>query len=80
MDYTLIIIKVDSRENNAVKVQDILTRYGCAIKVRLGLHDIPSNACSSTGLIILEVEGDQVPDLEEVLGQVEGIVVKKVEI
>jgi len=80
MDYTLIIIKVDSRENNAVKVQDILTRYGCAIKVRLGLHDIPSNACSSTGLIILEVEGDQVPDLEEVLGQVEDIVVKKVEI
>lgn len=80
MDYTLIIIKVDSRENNAVKVQDILTRYGCAIKVRLGLHDIPSNACSSTGLIILEVEGDQVPDLEEVLSQVKGISIQKVEI
>lgn len=78
MEYTLIIIKVDARENNAVKVQDVLTKFGCAIKVRLGLHDLPSQSCSSTGLIILEVEGNEVPELEKALGNISNISVKKV--
>ncbi|MDA3850024.1 MAG: hypothetical protein PF447_02000 [Spirochaetaceae bacterium] len=80
MDYTLIVIKVDGRERKAIEVQDILTKYGCAIKVRLGLHDLPSQACSSTGLIVLEVEGEEVSDLLKSLDEVDGIVVKKVEV
>jgi hypothetical protein len=80
MDYTLIVIKVDGRERKAIEVQDILTKYGCAIRVRLGLHDLPSQACSSTGLIVLEVEGEEVSDLLKSLDEVDGIVVKKVEV
>jgi hypothetical protein len=37
------------------KVQEILTKYGCNIKVSLGLPDCSSNVCSENGLIILEL-------------------------
>ena len=29
----------ENRVETATKVQDILTKYGCHIRVRLGLHD-----------------------------------------
>jgi len=80
MDYTIVAIKVDSREDNAVRVQNLLTKYGCNIKVRLGLHDIPTEACSSTGLILLEVTGKEVPDMVAALKALPGVAVKTLEI
>lgn len=56
MNYTIVAIKVDARESIAPKVQEILTNFGCNIKVRLGLHDLPEGACSPAGLIILELK------------------------
>jgi hypothetical protein len=55
MEYKLVAIKVEQRESSATRVQEILTSFGCNIKVRLGLHDVPANTCSPSGLIILEV-------------------------
>lgn len=57
MEYSLMIIKIDNREGTAQKVQNVLTRHGCLIKVRLGLHDVPADACSSAGLLVLQVVG-----------------------
>jgi len=55
MEYQLVAVKVGHREDSATKVQSILTAFGCNIKVRLGLHDLPEGACSPMGLIILQV-------------------------
>ncbi|HAN41073.1 MAG TPA: hypothetical protein GX398_03965 [Candidatus Cloacimonetes bacterium] len=57
MTYKVVLIKVDHRSSEAAKVQDILTEYGCNIKVRLGLHQISEDFCANDGLIILEVDG-----------------------
>lgn len=55
MEYQLVAVKVGHREESATMVQSILTSFGCNIKVRLGLHDLPEGACSPMGLIILQV-------------------------
>lgn len=59
MTYKVIMIKIDHRSNEAVTVQNILTEYGCNIKVRLGLHEVSKEMCANDGLIVLEVEGDK---------------------
>lgn len=61
MDYRIVIIKVDKRNDVASEVQKILTDYGCSIRVRLGLHDEPVNVCSPAGLIFLQVAGEEEP-------------------
>jgi len=58
MEYKLVAIKVGKREDSATKVQGILTSFGCSIKVRLGLHDLPEGVCSPAGLIILQVNAE----------------------
>ncbi len=57
MEYQIVAVKIGNRENTAVQVQKILTQYGCLIKVRLGLHDQPADACSPLGLLLLQVSG-----------------------
>jgi len=54
-DYTLVAVKIGQREKSAIEVQKLLTEFGCSIKIRLGLHDVPSDACSPAGLLILQV-------------------------
>jgi len=58
MDYKIVAVKVGNREGVAQDMQRILTEHGCSIKVRLGLHDLPANACSPAGLVLMEVEGE----------------------
>ncbi len=55
MTYQLVAVKVGQREDSAAQVQSILTEFGCGIKIRLGLHDLPEGICSPSGLIILQV-------------------------
>lgn len=54
----------ENRVETATKVQDILTKYGCYIRVRLGLHDSGVDYCANSGLILLQLCGDKLP-LEE---------------
>ena len=53
----LLIIKLQKRNDEASELQAILTKHGCIIKTRVGLHDTDGNHCSSEGLIILELIG-----------------------
>jgi hypothetical protein len=57
MAKTLLIILVGKRKESAVKVQQILTAWGCIIKTRLGIHDGILDNCSDEGLLILELYG-----------------------
>ncbi len=72
MEYKLVAVKVGHREDSAAKVQSILTSFGCNIKVRLGLHDLPEGACSPMGLIILQVTAAE-SELEKFLADLNGL-------
>lgn len=55
---TIIGIKILNRLESAVCVQEILTKYGCVIKTRIGLHEEINGQCSPKGLILLEIIDD----------------------
>ncbi len=52
-------ILVETRSTAAVKVQEILTKYGCTIRTRLGLHTLDMPGCENCGLILLELMDNQ---------------------
>lgn len=53
----IMAILQEHRVETATKVQEILTRHGCNIRFRLGLHDAGIDVCSPSGLILLQVCG-----------------------
>ena len=63
----------------AIRVQEVLTRHGCLIKTRLGLHETSPDHCSPYGLVLLELVGDdaQRERFFDALAQVDGIEVKR---
>lgn len=56
---TILGIKMNDRVENAVAFQAILTKYGCAIKTRIGLHNTNPSTCSPFGIILLEVTDEE---------------------
>lgn len=56
---TIIGIKISNRLESAISVQEILTKYGCIIKTRIGLHEEINGQCSPRGLILLEIINDE---------------------
>jgi hypothetical protein len=78
----ILLILVDGRKNVIDKVQKILTGWGCMIKTRLGIHDGTLENCTDTGLIILELVGedDKKKELTEKLSKLSGVSAKLVEI
>jgi hypothetical protein len=72
-------VLIHNRAKHAPEFQEIITQYGCSIKSRIGLHEVADNACSPSGLILLEMYGDEAPilELETKLRQLEGFEVQK---
>ncbi len=66
MNRTVLLILVRHRQEIAEKVQKILTGWGCFIKTRLGIHDGVLENCSDSGLIFLELTGDNTEKHEEI--------------
>ena len=78
-DYsTIMAISQEQRIETATKVQDVLTKHGCYIRVRLGLHDAAIDSCSPSGLILLQLCGnsDQLQTLEQELTAIPTVKVK----
>lgn len=75
---TIMAISQEQRIETATKVQDVLTKYGCYIRVRLGLHDAAIDSCSPSGLILLQLCGnfDQLKTLEQELTAIPSVKVK----
>lgn len=82
MKKTVVVAFLKARKGSAVKFQKILTQYGCIIKTRLGIHDGVMDKCSDTGLIILELAGEEKQKSAFVrkLITLKGVVVKKVDL
>ena len=66
---TVLGIRIEDRVKEAGEVQKVLTKFGCSIKTRLGLHEVSNDFCSSSGLILLELTGpkDEQEKLHELL-------------
>lgn len=78
----IIGIRVNHRVANAVGLQELLTKFGCNIKLRVGLHETSEKFCADDGVIILQVCGEKA-DLEAMLAAlnaVEGIKAKMLEL
>ncbi|MDD2189419.1 MAG: hypothetical protein PHV71_00415 [Eubacteriales bacterium] len=80
--YYLIGIRMDNRTGNAVQLQDTLTKNGCKIKTRLGMHDTSENACANDGILILQPFGEQeeVEQLVKDLNNLEGVTAKLIDL
>lgn len=72
-------INISDRGNAVNNVQHILTKYGCSIRTRLGLHSVTDEYCEKGGLILLELTGDfnECMKLENDLLELEDVEVKK---
>lgn len=78
METTIMALSIEPRNAHAPEVQSILTKHGCIIKTRLGLHEIATDSCSQSGLILLHIysKSSDVEELEKELLKVEGVSVK----
>jgi hypothetical protein len=82
MSKIIMGIQLQQRHEIATNVQELLTKYGCFIKTRLGVHQASADSCSEQGLIILEFidrSDKEAYELEKALSNISGVVVKKME-
>ncbi|MEI6683072.1 MAG: hypothetical protein WCO44_10620 [Bacteroidota bacterium] len=72
-------IHITDRVKEVADVQSVLTKFGCTIKTRLGLHEVKDDFCARSGLILLELTGtgEEFLKLENELLKVDGLEVKK---
>ncbi len=72
---------VINRPENVPPVQATLTKYGCNIRTRLGIHDASDTACSPSGLILVDAFGDDgtVGAFYAELSQLKGVELKRMD-
>ncbi len=75
----IMVVKIGQRRDRSPKVQEVLSKFGCSIKVRLGLHET-ENVCSDEGILILQLTGDtdEMMKLEKALNELDEIKAKMV--
>ncbi len=77
--HCILGIHVTDRVEKASEVQDLLTKYGCNIQTRVGLHKVDHDHCAPNGLILLELFGDESTcnELRDKLKALEGVEVQQ---
>ena len=77
-DSVIMAILQEQRVETAIQVQNVLTKYGCNIRVRLGLHDAAIDSCSPSGLILLQLSCDNtvLQEMETELTSIPSVKVK----
>lgn len=80
--YYIIGIRIVNRVENAVKFQEVLTKNGCKIKARLGLHEVSDDECTNDGIIILQPCGskENVEALVKELNNLEGVTARYIDL
>lgn len=80
-DFEFMLIKIAHRTKEVPDVQAVLTDFGCNIKMRLGLHEA-GDVCSSQGLILLQLTGDEkeLSEFEQKLNAIAGVTAKRTSI
>lgn len=74
-------VHLTNRMNEAPRVQQLFTDYGCYIRTRVGLHNVDESYCSSRGLILLEMFGDEAKcqELSAKLLEITGVEVQQMD-
>ena len=80
--YYIVGLRVNHRTANAVKLQEALTKYGCHIKLRVGLHETGEDFCSDDGVILLQAcgEPETIRQMLDAFNDLEGIRAKMMEL
>lgn len=78
---SIMAIKINGRTANAPRVQEVLTKYGCQIKTRVGFHEVSEDQCSMDGILVLQLFGDEekVQSLYDELVEMDGVSAKFIE-
>ena len=78
--HVILAVHVRQRTKQIPLVQSVLTEFGCIIRTRVGLHDADGKHCSASGVILLELIGQdkQFAALARKLSRISGLEVKKV--
>jgi hypothetical protein len=79
MECRIMIIRIGERREKSPKVQEVLSKFGCSIKVRLGLHEA-DGVCSDEGILVLQMTGEksEMLSLESALNDMDGVKAKLV--
>lgn len=79
MECNIMIVKIGARKESSNEVQEVLTKFGCSIKARIGLHET-ENVCSDEGLLIMQLTGDkeEMYGLEKALNKINSVKAKMV--
>jgi hypothetical protein len=77
--HIILGVKINNRVKHVPEVQKLLSEYGCNIKTRLGIHEIDETSCSTGGLLLLELFGEDriCLELANKLTKIEEIEVQK---
>ncbi|MCE5342821.1 MAG: hypothetical protein LLF96_04425 [Eubacteriales bacterium] len=80
--YYVIGVRMDNRVGNAMAFQQALTKNGCKIRTRLGLHETNEDFCANDGLIVLQPcgEKEEIEQLVKDLSTLEGITAKLIDL
>lgn len=75
MKRNVLLIYMKTRKETADKAQKVLTGWGCYIKTRLGIHDDVLDNCTDTGLVFLELVGEDEKhrEMERKLNLIKGV-------
>lgn len=70
---------VKKRSQSIGLIQDVLTKFGCSIRTRLGINVSSQLNVPDAGLILLELIGDikEMDKLEDALKEIHQVQVKK---
>lgn len=79
--YNIMALLISHRSKKAVHVQEVLTKHGCTIRMRLGLHEA-GDVCSEEGLVLLQLcgEKEEIQALEDELNSLDGVKAKTMSI
>ncbi len=58
MTTTIIGVTLENRVETAVEFQKLITKFGCEIRTRIGLHPSREDICLNRGIVLLEVSGE----------------------
>ena len=77
MTCDIMVVKIGARREKSPKVQEVLSKFGCSIKARLGLHET-GDFCSDEGILILQLCGEKsdMLKLEKALNELEDVKAK----
>lgn len=65
---TILGINLTNRAECSEEFQKILTKYGCSIRTRIGLHHSDQDVCLNRGIVLLDLK-DEAQELVDELSE-----------